>query len=105
LEKEGVLREFTVIPDFRKLGYNIVALTFGNINRDLQKKDEVDDARKDFVRCFDDSSDEIIADVRGIGLGHDGSIVSFHRNYSEYVEFKKRCLKRLSLIPLRLSLF
>jgi DNA-binding Lrp family transcriptional regulator len=28
LKKEGVIREYTMIPDFRKLGYKIIALTF-----------------------------------------------------------------------------
>jgi len=105
LEKEGVLKEYTVIPDFLKLGYNIVAITFGNINQELHKKDEIDNARKEFVRSFDDSADEVVADVRGLGLGHDGSIVSFHRNYSEYADFKRRLLETAFVDPTSIESF
>jgi Lrp/AsnC family transcriptional regulator for asnA, asnC and gidA len=28
LEREGIIREYTMIPDFGKLGYKIMALTF-----------------------------------------------------------------------------
>ena len=28
LEKEGCIKEYTVMPDFTKLGYEIMALTF-----------------------------------------------------------------------------
>ncbi len=38
LEKEGVLREYTAIPDFRRLGYNLVAITFGNVREELKKR-------------------------------------------------------------------
>ncbi len=36
LEKEGVLREYTVIPDFHKLGYNLMAITLVNVREELR---------------------------------------------------------------------
>jgi DNA-binding Lrp family transcriptional regulator len=38
LEKECILREYTAIPDFRRLGYNLAAITFGNVKKQVKKK-------------------------------------------------------------------
>lgn len=89
LEKDGVLKEYTVIPDFQKLGYGLVAITLGNVNEEFRKPDMLDEARRKFVKDFNDSAFEVILDERGMGMGYDGVIVSFHRNYSEYADFRK----------------
>ncbi|NWF87116.1 winged helix-turn-helix transcriptional regulator [Candidatus Bathyarchaeota archaeon] len=38
LEKEGYVKEYTMIPDFSRLGYEIPALTFINSKRRLARK-------------------------------------------------------------------
>lgn len=35
LESEGVIREYTMIPDFSKLGYQILGLTFVKLKETL----------------------------------------------------------------------
>jgi DNA-binding Lrp family transcriptional regulator len=89
LEKEGVLKEYTVIPDFQKLGYNLVAVTFGNVKEEFRKPEMLDEARRKFMKSFNDTAFEVILDERGMGMGYDGVIVSFHRSYSDYVNFKR----------------
>ena len=105
LEREGVLREYTAIPDFRRLGYNLVAITFGNVNQELLNKEKLDEARRKFIRDFDDTSFEIILDVRGLGMEHDGAIVSVHRSYSEYVDFRNRLLHMPFVDPSKFESF
>lgn len=105
LEKEGVLREYTVIPDFHQLGYNLAAITLGNIREELRDPEKIDAARREFVKNFDDASFEIILDVAGIGMGHDGAIVSFHRNYSEYITFRKRLTQMAFADPAKFESF
>lgn len=88
LEKEGVLKEYTVIPDFAKLGYQIMAFTFFNLRKSLTPA-EVLEARK---RAKDDmraAPSEMVIFQRGLGLDHDDVVVSFHRDYSDYLEFRK----------------
>jgi hypothetical protein len=48
----------------------------------------LDEARK-FVRSFNETAFEVVLDERGMGMGYDEVIVSFHRNYSEYLKFKR----------------
>jgi DNA-binding Lrp family transcriptional regulator len=93
LEKEGVLREYTVIPDFRKLGYSLVAITLAKVREELRVPEKINDARREFVKNFDDMSVEIILNVAGMGMGYDGAIISFHRSYSEYVDFRRRLMQ------------
>jgi DNA-binding Lrp family transcriptional regulator len=97
LEKDGVIREYTVIPDFQKLGYELVAITLGHVKEEFRAPELLDDARRKFIQSFNQEAFEVVLDERGMGMGYDGIIVSFHRNYTEYVKFKE-WLKRMPFI-------
>jgi DNA-binding Lrp family transcriptional regulator len=89
LKEEGIIREYTVIPDFRKLGYSLAAITLGRVREEFREPKLLDKARRKFVQSFNEGAFEVILDEKGIGMGYDGIIVSFHRTFSEYLEFKK----------------
>jgi Lrp/AsnC family transcriptional regulator for asnA, asnC and gidA len=38
LEKEGIIKEYTMIPDFKRLGYQIMAVTFFGKQESRMKK-------------------------------------------------------------------
>ena len=41
LEKEGIIKEYTMIPDFRRLGYQLMALAFlGKPETQMQEESE-----------------------------------------------------------------
>jgi DNA-binding Lrp family transcriptional regulator len=97
LEKEGVIKECTIIPDFQKLGYSLAAFTFGRVRDEFRKPEMLDEARRKFIKSFNEAAFEVILDERGMGMEYDGVIVSFHRSYSEYAEFK-RWIKQMPFI-------
>jgi len=97
LEKEGVVKEYTVIPDFQKLGYSLAALTLGRVKDEFRRPEVLDEARREFVKSFNETAFEVILDERGRGMEYDGIIVSFHRSYSEYADFK-RWIKQMPFI-------
>ena len=105
LEKEGIIKEYTVIPDFQKLGYNIVAITLGNIKEEFRKPEMLDEARRKFIKNFEKSAFEVVLDERGMGFGYDGVIISFHKSYSEYVDFKRWVEQMPFINALRLDSF
>ena len=84
LEKEGYIREYTMIPDFSKIGYKIMAITFA-LSRFLEKE-EAERAGKTLADGVKDKQFEFIMLERGDGLGFDGVIISLHKDYASYLK-------------------
>ncbi len=38
LEREGIIREYTVIPDYAKLGFEIASITFARLNEPMSQE-------------------------------------------------------------------
>lgn len=81
LEKHGFI-EYSGVPDLRKLGFDVLAITFGNWRRDKYPDTKVD-AAKEFVR----KHANLIFLSSGRGLGSDRVGISVHRDYSDYASF------------------
>ncbi len=82
IEKEYI-KTYTIIPDFEKLGYQIMAFTLakkasGNVASEITKS-------KEWV----DKHPNVIFGAEGEGLGKDLVLISFHKNYSAYAEFMR----------------
>ena len=88
LEKEGIIKEYTMIPDFRKLGYHLLGLTFVKLKRTLATE-EVDGARRSAKQALARSRFGIVMLERGLGLGYDGVIIAYYKDYSDYADHKK----------------
>jgi DNA-binding Lrp family transcriptional regulator len=88
LEKEVVIKEYTMIPDFRMIGYHLLGLTFVKLKRTLAPE-EVEKARKRTQLALAKSSFGIVLLERGLGLGYDGVIIAYYRDYSDYTNHKK----------------
>ena len=87
LQKEGYIREYAVIPDFSKLGYSLLAITFVKL-KEHYPKEETEKIRKAVKDRVEQSQFGIVMLERGIGLGYDACIISIYRNYSEYALHK-----------------
>jgi DNA-binding Lrp family transcriptional regulator len=85
LEMEGYIKEYTMIPDFRKLGYELVALTFLKLKGSLSHE-ETQKARETVKERIKESKFPIVMLERGMGLGYDGVLVSVYENYASYTE-------------------
>ena len=86
LKKEGIIREYTMIPDFIKLGYKIMALTFCSLKE--LNPEEYEGVNAAIKRDLgDEQLQKIIMFERGLGLESTGVVVSLHEDYSSYVEF------------------
>lgn len=89
LEKEGIIQEYTVIPDFRKLGYELLGLTFVKLKKNLGVE-ETERAREMARNGLAEGNFEIVMLERGLGLGYDGVIVAFYEDYATYMEHKNK---------------
>ena len=87
LEKEGYIKEYTIIPNFSKIGYTIMALNFLKLDPKLTKN-EIEGFRKTHPETIGRNPFGVVLIQRGMGLGYDAAIVSFHQNYSSYDKFR-----------------
>jgi len=86
LEKEGYIQEYTIIPNFRKLGYQILALTFVELKKVITPE-EVEKAREIAKKVLKNELFEAVMAERGMGLGSTGVFISFHEDYASHLKF------------------
>lgn len=86
-EEEGVIQEYTIIPDFRKLGYSILALVFIKLRQALTAQ-EIAEARRIAQETLKTGPFECIMLERGMGLQYDGVAITIHKDYGSYTQFK-----------------
>ena len=85
LERDFI-EEYTVIPNFGQMGFEIAALTFIKINPNLKKgaqKEKVVEELKEWYRA----QPKVLAVVEGQGMGWDAVCISLHENYTDYASF------------------
>jgi DNA-binding Lrp family transcriptional regulator len=86
LEKDGIIKEYTIIPDFRKLGIELVAFAFA-IWLPEKIKGYSEDERVSKLEKFFSKHPNVIFASSGQGLNKTRVMISLHRNYSDYSEF------------------
>jgi DNA-binding Lrp family transcriptional regulator len=86
LEEQGVIKEYTMIPDFTKVGYKILALVFVKLKQ-LLSQEQVDKARNIARESVANGSLEIVMLERGIGLDYDGVFMTYQKDYSSLRKF------------------
>jgi len=83
LEKAGYIKQYTIIPEFSKLGYKIMAITFVKVKGTIspEEREKARTLAKDILRK---GPFEVVMGERGMGLDYDGVFISYHRDYSDY---------------------
>jgi len=79
LLKNGLIKEFTIIPNFKELGFEIVAITCFKAKR---KRELAETAIKVTM-----SIPNIIFAARAEGMGKNAVVISLHKSYSDYSNF------------------
>lgn len=85
LEGENYIREYTIIPNFKKLGYKIMAITFFKYKKRFDPE-KIQKAREILSESFKKGPFEIIMAERGMGCGFNAIMISVHRDYNSFVE-------------------
>jgi DNA-binding Lrp family transcriptional regulator len=84
LEKTGVIREYTIIPDFCALGYNIMGATRFEL-RGEPAHEKTKETRQKVIDAEDSPRINLIA-AEGMGREHNSLFVNFYESYSDYDE-------------------
>jgi DNA-binding Lrp family transcriptional regulator len=88
LEKQQMIKEYTIIPDYSQLGFNLMSLTFTKLSGLLSEKMS-DDLKKQAANTMSGHPSALILGCTGMGCNADYVVIAFHRDYSEYSEFMK----------------
>jgi DNA-binding Lrp family transcriptional regulator len=85
LESNGFIMEYTVIPDFAKIGFELVVFTLFKVLLGVpgERRDQV------MQRVIDFSlrTPNVVTALRGEGMGCDGILVSYHKDFSGFARF------------------
>jgi DNA-binding Lrp family transcriptional regulator len=81
LVKEGIIREFTVIPDFAKLGYEIMAVTIARAKATLTPSEQ------EFAKKLVLEEPRVIFVASAWGMGRNGVMISLHKDYADFSDF------------------
>ncbi len=84
LVREGIIQEFTVIPDFVKMGYELMAITCTKIR---MKPELFERARESTM-----AKPSVICAARAEGMGKNGVMISMHKDYTDFSDFLSQYL-------------
>jgi DNA-binding Lrp family transcriptional regulator len=79
LEKNGIIQDYTIVPNFREMGFEILALTFVKMRSEILTPEIMAEAKK-----YAEKWPNAIFASSGEGIGMTGVIISFHRDYTDY---------------------
>jgi DNA-binding Lrp family transcriptional regulator len=87
------VKNYTIIPKFSKIGYEILAITFMKATTYERKKceDRINHAKEWLMK-----KPNVVFASDGEGLGKDAVIVSLHKDYSKYASFMRELLVEFS---------
>jgi DNA-binding Lrp family transcriptional regulator len=88
IEKEGFIREYTIIPDFAKLGYQMASITFAKLKETPSEK-TIEDIGRQAAEMEKKNPSPTITSMRGIGCDADYVSVAFHKTYAEYTQYMR----------------
>jgi DNA-binding Lrp family transcriptional regulator len=87
LEKQGMIKEYTIIPDYPQLGFTLMSITFTKMKGPFSKE-ILDDLKKRVRNTMNEKHPSaLILGNRGMGCNADYVAIAFHKDYSEYSKF------------------
>src|SRR4030067_795269 len=75
--KQDLKRQHTIIPDFRKMGYEFLAFTSMSF---AESAPELFDKAREWIK----KQPSVIFANNGVGPGMNSMILSLHKNYADY---------------------
>lgn len=83
---ESYIRSYTIVPEFGKIGYEILAITFAKAKTYDKKRAET---KMELAKKWVTQHSNIFFASEGEGLGKDTVLFSLHKDYSKYADFMR----------------
>jgi DNA-binding Lrp family transcriptional regulator len=81
LQREGVIREYSILPDLTKLGFELLAITTASFTVERTEK------FKERAQVWMKKYPCVLLSSRAQGMGKDAVLVSLHRDFTDYETF------------------
>lgn len=104
LEKEGFVKEYTAIPNFSKIGYSIIALTFLKLDLKLAPA-ELQSFKKVHFDALTKNPNAVFMAKSGMGLGYNAVVISLHPTYSSCDQFRSVIRESMSANVIDMNMF
>jgi len=79
LEKSGIIQDYTITPDFRKMGFELLAITLIRMKPETRLPEMTNK-----VKIYCERFPNAIFVGRGEGFGMSSVILSFHHDFTDY---------------------
>ena len=88
LVKEGCIKEFTIIPDFKKIGFQIMSIILSNVKEKITPE-AIEESRRKIRREEKENPNALLFGYSGMGLNSSRASILLNKDYSEYSAFIK----------------
>ena len=79
LKQDKVIHDYTVVPDFKKLGFELMAIGLVKVRPDAITPESIAKAK-----AYAQQTPFAIYSAMGEGMGMNGVVISFHKSYTEF---------------------
>ena len=79
LEKSGMIRDYTIVPDLKKMGFELLVINFAKIRPEVLSSEMMEKA-SEFIAKFPNT---IFAST-GEGMGMNAVDIAFYRSFAEF---------------------
>ena len=83
LEKEGYIREYTIIPDFSKLGFQMMTIFLAKLKA-RYPQESVEQTRAKVRQTYSQNPSPTLMAMNGLGVDADRIIITLSKDYSIY---------------------
>jgi DNA-binding Lrp family transcriptional regulator len=90
LEKEGCIKEYTMIPDFAQLGLGLLTMTFVKYRTSLSSEERAKAEKKVRENVEKATYPQVVMIERGLGISYDAVVVSYQKDYSDFKQLLNR---------------
>jgi DNA-binding Lrp family transcriptional regulator len=80
LEKSGMIQDYTIVPDFKKMGFKLMTILLVKIRPKAMTPEIIDKAKEYATKGYPN----VILSTLGEGMGMNGVAISFHKSYAEF---------------------
>jgi DNA-binding Lrp family transcriptional regulator len=96
LKKQGYIKEFTIIPDFKKLGFQVMSIVLSSVKEKVTPE-QIEESRREIRREEKENPNALLFGYTGMGLNSDRASILLNKDYSEYLAFTRHA-KEHSLV-------